>query len=326
MNEDVVISVRIMTPTDTPSLAACIRRCYGESYTKRVMYEPAALAAMVGTGVYNGVVATAGNDVVGHIGFDWPNPNATVVEAGTTVVDPNYRGSGLMKRLAQALRESVIAAGAVGFIHFPTTAHAVMQKASLSAGRHETGVMLAYLPPEARDLTIGGSGDDRLAVTVVYQPLADSPQREIFVPDRYANLIQGFAERLRLPRVASVTQAEPSGTTMIRQTPDLDRGLQRLTVEHIGEDLADVVRSAASTDSASLIHIDLAMNQPEIHFAVEQLRQSGFAFAAWMPGWATSDVLRLQLLKNPTDGELKPNLHSVDANNIAALIRNELHI
>lgn len=108
MTEHVGISVRTMTPTDAPGLAACIRRCYGESYTKRVMYEPGALAKLVRSGAYNGVVATAGDDIVGHSGFNRPNPQATVAEAGTTVVDPNSRGSGLMKRLAHDLGGSVM--------------------------------------------------------------------------------------------------------------------------------------------------------------------------------------------------------------------------
>ena len=71
---------------------------------------------------YNGVIAAAGDDIVGHIGFSRPNPASSVVEAGITVVDPDYRGAGLVNRLAHALRDNMIAEGAVGFIHFPTTA------------------------------------------------------------------------------------------------------------------------------------------------------------------------------------------------------------
>ena len=68
------------------------------------------------------MIAAAGDDIVGHIGFSRPNPASSVVEAGITVVDPDYRGAGLVNRLAHALRDNMIAEGAVGFIHFPTTA------------------------------------------------------------------------------------------------------------------------------------------------------------------------------------------------------------
>jgi hypothetical protein len=39
----------------------------------------------------------------------------------------------------------------------------------------------------------------------------------------------------------------------VRQTDDVDRGLERLVVEHIGEDLADLVLSTTSATNATLI-------------------------------------------------------------------------
>ena len=318
------IDVRTMVPADAVGLAACIRRCYGESYPKRIMYEPSVLAEQIRTRSYNGVVATAGLDVVGHIGFNWPNPAASAVEAGTTIVDARYRGEGLMGRLALVLRDNIIADGAFGFVHFPTTAHTVMQKASVQAGGCETGVMLAFLPPTARDLTIGGSGEDRLAVTVVYQPLLEAPMHTIYMPDRYHDLIADFTDRLQLRRISCRAFEKSIGKTIVRSTADKHRKFERLTVEYIGEDIAEIIVSATQETDATLIHVDLGMNQPQIHDAVEALRDVGFAFSAWLPYWNKSDVLRLQLLKNPTVGERHPTLHSNAANEIAALIRSEL--
>jgi hypothetical protein len=312
------ISIRKMEPVDAAGLAACIQRCYGDSYPKRFMYQPVELATRVRAGTYNGVVAIAGTEVVGHIGYNRPNPAATVVEAGTTVVDASLRGAGLMGRLAVVLRQSIVADGAAGFVHFPTTAHTVMQKASLQSGGCETGIMLAYLPSEARDLTIGGSGEDRLATTV------EAPARTIFVPDRYHDLIAGFADHLRLRRALMRTSGEARGETKVQSTVDMHRKLERLTVEQIGKDIAEVVASATATSGATLIQIDIPMDQPEICHAVEALRAAGFGFAAWLPGWNDSDVLRLQLLRGHTTSELHPVLYSPAANALAELIRGEL--
>ena len=317
-------TIRRIEPSDAAGLSACIRRCYGDSYPKRVMYEPVALAEQIRSRVYNGVVATAGAEIVGHIGYNRPNQAATVVEAGTTVVDARCRGAGLMGRLASVLRENIIADDASGFVHYPTTAHTVMQKASLQSGGFETGVMLAYLPSEARDLTIGGSGEDRLAVTVVYQPLVEASAREIFLPHRYHDHIANVAKSLQLRRTFTHPQTEPTGKTNMRRTAEMSGNLERLTVEHIGNDFADVVVSATANSDASLIHVDLTMNQPEIGHAVEAALAAGFAFSAWLPGWNESDVLRLQLLKYPTANELYPILYSPPANDIVALIRSDL--
>jgi len=262
--------------------------------------------------------------VVGQIGFTLPTPASTVVEAGTTVVDPGARGQGLMGRLALALFEAVAAQGAAGFIHFPTTAHPVMQRASLAAGGRETGVMLAYLPPQARDLELGAQGAGRLAVTVVYQPVAAAPAQRIHLPRRYAELILDLADALGLGRSEAGPPRTPAGESLLEHGSDAARGLERIAVERIGADIDAAVSSLASATAAALVHVDLPMNDPGIDHAVELLRRSGFAFAAWLPGWAGHDMLRMQQPASPSESELAPALFSPRAGALMRMIRAEL--
>ena len=119
-------------------------------------------------------------------------------------------------------------------------------------------------------------------------------------------------------------QTEPTGKTNMRRTAEMSGILERLTIDHIGNDFADVVVSVTANSDASLIHVDLTMNQPEIGHAVEAALAAGFAFSVWLPGWNESDVLRLQLPKDPTANELHPFLYSPPASEIVALIRSEL--
>jgi hypothetical protein len=318
------INIRTMDSADAVGLSECIRRCYGNAYANRLMYEPTVLAEQLRSRAYRGVVAVVGSVVVGHIGYNQPNPTSTVVEAGTTVVDPDYRGAGLLAQLADALRKNVVADAAVGFLHYPTTAHTVMQKASLKSGGCETGIMLAFLPPDARDLAIGGSGESRLAVTVVYQPLVEASARALFLPDRYNSLIMGFAERLQLSRTSTGDHTNPAGSTKIRLVTDQHSRRDRFIVDHVGDDLVERIASEIEASDAGVSHVDLTMDRPEVNHAVEQLRKLGFAFCAWLPGWNESDVLRLQFLKAATMSELHPNLHSLAADQLAVLIRSEL--
>ena len=318
------IEVRPMTPGDTQGVSECIVHCYGDGYSKRVMYRPEEVAILVRSGAYNGVVAVSGAEVVGHIGFTWPASASTVVEAGTTVVDPGLRGQGLMGRLGLALAGVLASEGAVGFIHFPTTAHPVMQRASLSAGGRETGVMLAYLPAEARDNAIGAVGEERLAVTVVYQPVLEASSQNIYLPRRYGELIQDLADGLGLSRGTAGPFRAPKGESQLECVFDASRGLLRISVDRIGADLATKVTSVVATHGSGLVHVDLPMHDPAINDAAEELRQWSFAFAAWLPGWAGHDVLRLQYVASPSHGDLSPSLFSPDARALLATIRTEL--
>ena len=108
-----------MTPDDAQGVSECIVRCYGDAYPKRVMYRPGEVATLVRSRTYNGVVAAsdAGSWII--IGFTWPTSASIVVEAGTTVVDPGFRGQGLMGRLGLALGEVLAAAGGRWFHPLP---------------------------------------------------------------------------------------------------------------------------------------------------------------------------------------------------------------
>ena len=76
------VEVRPLEPADTPGLRELIERCYGDAYPKPVMYRPDELAGLIRSGEHSGVVAVSGEEVVGHMAYTWPDPDATVVEAG----------------------------------------------------------------------------------------------------------------------------------------------------------------------------------------------------------------------------------------------------
>jgi hypothetical protein len=223
-----------------------------------------------------------------------------------------------------ALGEFVASEGSTGFIHFPTTAHAVMQRASISAGGRETGVMLAYLPPEARDLRIGTPAQARLAVTVVYQPLVEAPPQAIHLPQRYRRIVLEIAEEVGLTRTAAPTSLSTNVETVLDSSFDASRGLQQISIDRIGAGVAEKVTGLMSSAAATLVHVDLPMNDPSIHDAVEQLRGVSFAFAGWLPGWSGHDVLRMQYLASPSTVELAPSLYSAEAAALMDMIRSEL--
>ena len=316
--------VRPIRPEDSPMLARLVTRCYGDGYPKRVMYEPDELAAIIRSGDHNGVVAEARGEVVGHMAYLWPTSDAAVVEAGITVVDPEWRGKGLMGRLALAMGESAVADGAIGFVHYPTTAHEVMQRASLSSGGRETGIMLAFLPPETRDRAIAEPGDHRVAVTVVYQPIADAPAQELFVPGRFEELVLTLAGELGVRRSAAQPLREPEGDTVLEHSLDSSLGLQSMRVERVGTDIAERVSAGLDGSGTRVTHVDLPMDDSGIDYAVEQLTPGGFAFSAWLPYWNGHDVLRLQRIVDPTPPELHPSLFSSESESLMKVIRPDL--
>jgi len=293
------IEIRPLAPGDAEQLTDCFESCYGSSYVVESFYDPAAIRSRIADGRVQSVVATTTTgEIVGHMALMRPHPEARTVELGNTIVDPRYRGHGLAARLGAALVEACHAGGYVGFHHYPTTAHAIMQNLAVKAGGIETGVMLAYIPEgtDYRDLG-GASARGRLAVVVVYQPLAPAPARVVFLPPRFETMSRAIYTRAGLERVAAAP-AEPLASRATRLSSSLDarRRLLRIHVESVGADVSDRVDEVMRGHPADVVHVDLPLSDCCASYGVEKLRERAFFFCALLPEFATSDVLRLQRL------------------------------
>src|SRR5262245_45838601 len=92
------VELRRLASDDVPALIACVRRCYGESYPEPDFYEADVLRGELDAGRLLGAVGLVGSRVVGHLGTRIPLPGDAVGETVAGIVDPDYRGLGLMSR------------------------------------------------------------------------------------------------------------------------------------------------------------------------------------------------------------------------------------
>lgn len=313
------IQIRPLAAEDAAKLTACFERCYGDSYVGGFFYDPTAIRARISDGRLRSVVAaTPSGDIVGHMALTSRHPNALTVEAGNTIVDPRYRAQGLAARLGAALFESCRLGGYVGFHHYPTTAHPIMQKLAVQAGGTETGVMLAYIPAgtDYKDLS-GKSEHGRPAAVTVYQPIAAAPARELFLPPRFAPMLCAIYERAGLARATLAPAGSfASSPTRLHSTRDTARGLLCIEVERLGADVCDRILEATSDGSTEVTHVDLLLSDPATPHTVEALRRHDFFFCAVLPEFAASDVLRLQHLRESARPRVLPDLVYPEARDI----------
>ena len=315
--------VRLLRAEDAPQLVRCFERCYGDSYVADAFYDEARIRALHAAGTLRSVVAVSeGEGIVGHMALTIRHPRSRTVDAGNTVVDPRYRGQHLAARLAGRLTQLCLEHGFVGFHHYPTTAHPVMQKLAVQGGGIETGLMLGYIPAgtDYRELA-GGASAIRLAAVIVYQPLAAAPAREVFVPERYRAAIERAYELARLERTRRPCSASlPAAATMLDSTFDARRSLQRVNVERAGADLREQVEMALLRHDADLVHVDFGLDDPAVGAAIELLRGEGFFFCGLLPEYLEGDVLRLQRLRDPAPAVLASELATDGGAELLAVI------
>jgi hypothetical protein len=315
-----IAEIRRLRTTDAAALVACFRRCYGETYASDDFYDAGKLARRIEAGSLRSVVAIADDGtLVGHTGLTVRDAKARANEAGNTVVDPRHRGEGWLGRLAAALTDLCVADGFVGYVHFPTTAHAIMQKASVRGGGVETGVMLDYIPDDT-DYRAIERASGRLAATVVYQPIGDAPARRVYVPRDYRERIERSYATAGLSRtIATADGSFEARDCEIVETHLPRRDLLHVDVTRVGADLVARIGSTA----ARITHVDAALDDPAVGAAVAALRAAGFVYCALLPEFANGDVLRLQRLARVDATTFAPAIANPDAQTLLALIRSE---
>lgn len=292
------LEIRVAEPGDAESLVACFARCYRGTYAWDTFDDAAYLAARIAEGSLHSIVAIERRrGVVGHMALTPRPAGALACEAGNTVVDPDFRGHHLAARLGVALSRRCLELGQVGFHHYPTSAHPVMQKLAVAGGGIEEGVLFDYIPADTHYVGFDRSANGaRLAVVAVYQPLATAPARAVHVPERYRAVASRIYRRCGLDRTlepaAAALAPEPSE---LSAESDERRGLLRLSVERPGSDLCERVARATGNHASVPTLLDLSLEHPSCGAAADALARFGFFFAALLPEYAPGgDVLCLQ--------------------------------
>lgn len=319
------LRIRRLLSGDAPALGDLFRRCYGDTYGSSEFYDAQELARRIETGSLRSVVAVDESDaVLGHTGINVRDGAALVCETGNTVVDPAKRGQGLLKRLAAGLTELVRLEGFAGYVHYPTTAHPIMQRASVANGGVETGVMLSYVSADTRYQAIDdtrGSENQRLAATIAFQPLVDAPARMVRLPAKYEGLIKGLYVAGGLSRETVPLERDNTSAAGSRASTDVSyvarRGVLHCRVGRSDRERFDSVlarlQSALENHNPAVAHVDLPLDCPSIDAQVSQLNSLGFFIAGLLPEFAHTDVLRLQRLAVADENALAPELANPEA-------------
>ncbi|MBW2390142.1 MAG: hypothetical protein JRG89_17185 [Deltaproteobacteria bacterium] len=318
--------LRQLVAADAGELVRCFERCYGKSYVDGDFYHEAMIRSRLAEGRLRSIVAVNEQDeIVGHMGLSARHPDALTADAGNTVVDPRYRNQKLAARIGLELFGLSREIGLVGFHHYPTTAHPVMQKLAVQAGGVETGIMLDYIPGET---DYKGFADEqaaqRLSTTVVYQPLAPAPPRDIYLPERYRELVAWLCAASKLDRRLHEPAAEPlSSRSQLVASVYPRRRLLRIEVRRSGADLVEAVARQTEGAEVDVIQLDLPLADSGVSLAVEVLRSEGFYYSALLPEYFEGDVLRLQKTTGPFQTALREKLATADACSLFAFIEKD---
>ena len=300
-----VVEIRRLDEDDVPALIACTRRCYGESYPESDLYEPRYIRSELRARRLLSVGAVVGRRVVGHVGTRIQIPGDAVAETIAGIIDPEYRGRGLMLRMGGQMIADYHDLGIQATRHIATGAHDRTQRIIASSGGVATGVLLGHIPAGTDYRGIQhGFGDARIAAVVYFQAFGQLDPLDVHVPEQYAELVRDLYGQLELERrlVPPTRTSSADGSTLRCASSvhhDTQRGISSL---RFGSLAGDATRQPIEfvgevlPRCQAIAYADVPIADRRAPQLLELLHERGFCFGALLPGTAVSEAIRMQRL------------------------------
>ena len=296
------LELRMMTDDDVIGVARLYFRVYG--YTKigsPWIYEPDVFRHMLETKLHMAAIAvTPSGRVVGHSGLLREAPTDTTASGGPIATDPDYRRLGLSDRLAMVVMPAMMEWGLDGMYAEAVTAHPASQKAALSLGLHEVGLILGRQPPELEFIGFDAATGIRRATMVMYGQIAPDSRVRISVPGRYEGIIRRIYEVCELDREVVVEPPrEPEDlapTTAVTTHLTSETRYARITVSDYGADFVKVLQELLlrfEHERFDVVALHMPLQNPHTGYFAGGLGELGLSFNAVLPRQGNGDEIVL---------------------------------
>lgn len=303
--KDMPITVRMMRPDEASALARCMFRVYGLTY-KDIVYRPELFAEhLLSESMVSTVATTADGEIVAHHALQRPWPQAPIAESTMGVVDPRFRGRGLLETLKELSFSDIVHSGVYGIYCSSVTIHPISQRVNYGLGGRETGIMLNYISGERHFRAISEKRIFRQATVNYYFCINENPSHTIYPPIEHRQMILAIYAHVGLRRsIADESDAkitDPQKESIIKVSPSSMERMAILQAIRFGTDFMDrvVILTKRLCDCKfDVIYIDLPLSNQVTPVIASLLIKNGFSFAGILPEYLEGDAIRFQYINS----------------------------
>jgi hypothetical protein len=209
----------------------------------------------------------------------------------------------LFERMKTFLAQRANEWGMYGLYSEATAVHPYSQRGNLKLGAGETGFLLGYIPASVSYKEIGEDREGRRgSVALIYMRTSDEPERTVYPPQEYREMVRRVVEHNELRRaVEHNPDVEAAPSTRMNVNVRRDHNLAFMQVEEPGSDLRELVQARLRElrlHGVDCAYVDLPLSHPATSRAGAGLGDLGLFFGGIIPEAAPTggDVLRLQCL------------------------------
>ncbi|WP_319760517.1 hypothetical protein [Maridesulfovibrio sp.] len=315
---------------DAVGIARLYYAVYGENFPVDHVYDPDELVRInKGDDLIQIVGRTPKGDVVGLYALFQAAPNPKIMEGGSWIVHPDYRGTSLGLRMVSRFHHRPPEDLEFdGFFGQSVCDHLTSQKLCKKFKALPCAFEVESMPPRSGEEESYGY-ISLLDGMIVLRNSSD----EVVLPFRYDSQLRDIYEwmglnRSFLPDTFGAEELASAGETNLSVKLLDEAGLVKVEVESIGSDFAECLAGVLREHQGMhKYHIYLPLWCYSISVAVEAARAEGFFFGGLLPLWYERDALLLQKLAGTPDFS-KPSLLVKESKALLNMVEadwNDLH-
>ncbi|BCD67765.1 GNAT family N-acetyltransferase [Nitratiruptor sp. YY09-18] len=274
------LQVRTFKEGDEVWIPKLIYKNYGYTYFKDTFYYPEKILQKERDGQILSVVAQVDQKVVGHFALVRV-PNSNIAEIGIAVVDPAFKGMGIMKEMFALLLQKAQEIGLDALFGEAITFHPYSQRANARYGFKTSALLLGEVHHmvKLKDHKYPFS-QNRGAVAVEYK-IFKKYQPALSIPNRYRDIIQ---KTYALQNIAfTTTDPQQSAKNRITIEPNDTFKIATIVIDTVAKEFKKTLQRAFEDAIAlhpDMIYADINLHKcTNIDAVVDELRSFGFFYA-----------------------------------------------
>ncbi len=303
------VSLRLLEPSEAAEVSRAIYKSYGATYFYEHAYYPDRVRDLLETGrQISAVAVTSQAKIIAHCALMDIIKSASSAELGQAVVDPEYRGKGLLKELTEFLESKALEIGLKGLLAQAVTTHRFSQKVLYSYGFNHCGVLLAHAP---EGTTFRGvqekPSDQRESKEILYKYISPVKAGTIYPPPKRAQFIErmlnniGSYPAIAVPHVSLPVFEGENGEIEVESHAFIPKGFAMMKIKRPGEDIVDIIRKRVRSlcvNKIKVIALFLELSNPLTYHLGQKIEDLGFITTGIMPGTDIGDAMVLQYLNS----------------------------
>ena len=321
------IKFREFQEGDEEGIARLIYKNYGYSYVKDLFYYPHKILEYHGKKFYS-IIAEAEGKIIGHFAF-LLIPDSTIGEVGIVVVDPLFKGRGIMNRMMELVLKKAESIGLDAVFGEAIMYHTFSQKSNLTHGFIESAFMLGKTP---EDITIENNEltetYKRGSVLIGYR-FFHKMKKKLYLPQVYKEQIE---HTYKNAGIAFETKKRKKTKTpqhvFLTYEFDPPSNIGKIRVDGYGKDFTQKFLHLVSqlwSKHCDMIYVDVSLEHiPKIDKVIKIINKRGFFYSGVIfLAHKQGDYLRLQLKHSDKIGTKNYLCHSNFCKRLTSYIKED---